>query len=228
MKTRTLPRPRAAHRTTRPPVDPKATTKAQILEAVGLIESLAEQFVKYGLPRGFNIEDLVSAGNEGIAEAARDWSPTRGVSWPDFVRDRARRQMQSALSAAKRETRRSRPLDFEMENGDRLPRADRNSAEPHQVLSARETTEEIYAAAAKRPVLDPAAVAEKVTALRSAMFADVEAADVKAVMAKIVAMAKDGNWKAIDTFLQLLGNGPPGMNIKTDVNVAFISERDVS
>lgn len=60
-----------------------------IISCQGLVRSLAWK-IHAGLPRRIELDDLVSFGQVGLAEAARDFEPQRGISFTTYAYYRIR------------------------------------------------------------------------------------------------------------------------------------------
>ena len=68
-----------------------------IEECQGLVRSLALR-VQKSLPRHFELDDLISYGQVGLAEAARDFDPTRGGQFTTFAYYRIRGAIYDGIS----------------------------------------------------------------------------------------------------------------------------------
>jgi RNA polymerase sigma factor for flagellar operon FliA len=68
-----------------------------IAECQGLVRSLALKIQK-GLPRSIDLDDLISYGQVGLAEAARDFDPARGGQFTTFAYYRIRGAIYDGVS----------------------------------------------------------------------------------------------------------------------------------
>ena len=67
-----------------------------IEECQGLVRSLALQ-IKTKAPASIELDDLISYGQIGLAEAARDFDPDRGFRFSTFAYYRMRRRSTTAF-----------------------------------------------------------------------------------------------------------------------------------
>ena len=181
---------------------------------------------------GLDPDELESAGGEAIVEAEGTWDPAR-ATWLTHVKTVAGSRMTDALRAhSGRPGRRpaAARLPEDPETGEPLPLADRRQADPAALAAAREP----LAAPGRRVVSvsrlrgelpPPDVVADKVAALREAMFAAVTPADVGAVMAGVVEKARGGDLKAAKLLLDYLQPGRSGVTVQQAV---VINPGDVS
>jgi RNA polymerase sigma factor for flagellar operon FliA len=73
-------------------------TREQLIEECqGLVRSLAAK-IQQGLPRHLDLDDLISYGQVGLAEAARDFDPGRGGQFTTFAYYRIRGAIYDGLS----------------------------------------------------------------------------------------------------------------------------------
>lgn len=68
-----------------------------IQECQGLVRTLAHRIYR-GMPGSIDIEDLVSYGQVGLAEAARDFDPARGTQFSTFAYYRIRGAIYDGIS----------------------------------------------------------------------------------------------------------------------------------
>ena len=73
------------------------TREQLIAQCQGLIRSLAVKIQK-GLPRHIELDDLISYGQIGLAEAARDFDETRGGQFTTFAYYRVRGAIYDGVS----------------------------------------------------------------------------------------------------------------------------------
>ncbi len=186
---------------------------------------------------GHDAGDLEGAGYEALCEVA-DANPD---ATPDGYRAiaavAAERRMVDAVRAAsavrnggpgRRGTgRRVTAVDLRPDDADpaRPPPADPRAADPADLAAARE----LVLAPPTAPALPPPAeVAERVTRLRAAMFAAVSEADVGAVMAGVVARAKDGSHRDVRIVLDLLAPGRSGVTVQQNVQTVVVRPDDLA
>jgi len=75
-----------------------ANNREQLIDQCqGLVRSLALKIQK-GLPRHIELDDLISYGQVGLAEAARDFDPTRGGQFTTFAYYRIRGSIYDGVS----------------------------------------------------------------------------------------------------------------------------------
>lgn len=200
-----------------------AVTDAMVTNALPTVRWLAQAVARRGLPPGINVEDLESVGDEALVQAAATFDPQK-YTWVDHVKAVVRSRMKDEVRAARTRASRSAPVEFEAEDGDFLPRPDPRVSQPGDLAAAREAvaTPGVRTVSLKRTrgnLPTPDAVAEKVAALREAMFAAVKTDDVSEVMATIVAAAKKGDLKAAKLLLDYLQPGRSGVVVQQAVVV---------
>lgn len=199
-------------------------TDDMMADALPAVRYLAVGMARRGLPPGIDADDLESAGNEALLEARAGFDPLKGYSWLQYAKLVARSRMKAVVAKAAKVARRRADLEVETEDGDFLPRPDPRAARSDDLAAAREP----LAAGGRRTLSvkrlrgelpPPDVVAEKVAALREAMFAAVKADDVSAVMASVVAAAKAGDLKAAKLLLDYLQPGRSGVLVQQAVVV---------
>lgn len=199
---------------------------ALIEQAMPLVPIAARKFPR--LPPGINAEDLESAGNEALLEAAARYDPACGVPWKNFAYTGLKRAMQNAVRAQRRHpTAALQPVH----DGEELPPPrDPRAADPGEAAAARELVrrprQRLSARSLGEVLPSPAAVADQVTRLRAAMFGAVSEADVADVMQSVVAKAKGGNMGAAKLLVDLLGPGRSGVTVNQQAVVIRTGDLD--
>lgn len=190
-----------------------ALQRNELIEsALDLVPWQARRFPR--LPRGINVEDLESAGNEGLVNAAATWDPDHGTTWRPYARTCVRNAMRNAIRSARR--RPALSIELEADDGTLTLPADPRAADPAERASARElvcTAGAEMRTHVKATGPDPAAVATRAVALREAMFGAIESADVAEVVRKVTERAKAGDLRAARLLFDLLAPGRSGATV---------------
>lgn len=185
-------------------------------EALDIIPWQARRFPK--LPPGVSADDLESAGHEGLVNAIHTFDPDGAAGWRTYARACIKNAMRNAIRDARAGVRgRSVPLEVRTADGEEFPRVDRRATDPADVAAARE----LILAPGPRRVRDlaaglptPAEVADRVVALRAAMFGAISEQDVGDVMQTVVGKAKAGDLRAAKLITDLLAPGRSGVTVQ--------------
>jgi hypothetical protein len=186
-------------------------------QALPLVPIAARKFPR--LPPGINVEDLESAGNDALVEAAARFDPACGVPWKNFAYKGLKLVMQNVIREQRR--RAASALQPVVDGQDLPPPRDPRAADPADAAAARELVgrprRRLSAQALGEALPSPAEVADQVTRLRAAMFGAVSERDVADVMQSVVAKAKGGNMGAAKLLVDLLGPGRSGVTVNQQV-----------
>lgn len=198
-----------------------------IAEAFPLIAIAARKF--HSLPVGINTDDLESAGNEALLEAATMWSPDTEVEWKAYAYSRLKGAMQNTITHAR--SRRRADLCPTNDDGETLaPPADPRSADPSEIAAARELVTRPRRSLSIRRLEStlptPGAVADQVTKLRAAMFGAIDENAVSSMMQAVMAKAQAGDLKAAKLLMDLLAPGRSGVTVNQQAVV--IQQGDVT
>lgn len=203
-----------------------AARDSLIEQALPLVPIAARKFPR--LPPGINVEDLESAGNEALVEAAARYDPAGGVPWKNFAYAGLKRAMQNAVRSQRRHP--TAALQPVHEGEELPPPRDPKAADPGDTAAARELVrrprQRLSARSLGAVLPGPAAVADQVTRLRAAMFGAVSEADVADVMQSVVAKAKGGNMGAAKLLVDLLGPGRSGVTVNQQAVVIRTGDLD--
>lgn len=186
-----------------------------IAEAFPLIAVAARKFGR--LPVGIDTDDLESAGNEALLEAATRYTPEIGVPWKAYAYTKLKDAMRAVIKYAR--TRKRADLCPVNDQGETMPPpADPRSGDPVAIAEARELV-----TAPKRRGLSvrqleqvlptPAAVADQVTKLRAAMFGAIDEQAVADMMRAVMEKAQAGDLKAAKLLMDLLAPGRSGVTV---------------
>lgn len=179
-------------------------------------------------PPYMSYDDVEGAAALGFAQALTTFDPARGVkptTWcgrrmVGAIRDAIRTETGGRVGSARYKA--GRPAELAgYDRGDDSTGvivADIKQADPGDIAAARELITD--APVRRRPPRDlapdlptPAAVAEKVTELRSAMFAAIAPTDMGDVMTAVLEKAKGGNLGAAKILIDLLAPGKSGVTV---------------
>jgi hypothetical protein len=173
------------------------------------------------LPRGYDRDDLESVGNEAAVEALARYDAADPDRFRAVLRLTIRNRMKSFIAQVGGLHRKSRAKEVGFpvcaETGEPVELPDRRAADPAERAAAREGAFSLARVARRTP--PPDRVAERVVALREAMFAAVSAGDVAEVMAGLVRDAKAGDAKARKLLLDYLQPGRSGVTVQQAVVV---------
>jgi hypothetical protein len=196
-----------------------------IAEAMPLLPIAAR---KFRLPPGLNVEDLESAGNEALLEAATLFDPTAGVPWKSFAFQNLKRAMQNVVSARRRKPTATLQPDID---GETLPPpADPKSADPSELAATRELVRRPrqWPSVRRMESVLPSAseVADRVTELRAAMFGAIDPVQIGEMMATVQKRAVAGDLKAVKLLVDLLGPGRSGVTVNQQAVVIRTGDLD--
>lgn len=179
-------------------------------------------------PPGLNVEDLESAGNEALVEAATRFDPTAGVPWKNYAYHRIKLAMRKVISSHRR--RPTAALQPVIDGDEMPPPIDVRSSDPAELASVREAIRGRQGHPSTRKLQgllpSPGEVAERVTALRSAMFGAISEQDVADVMGTVVRQAKAGDLKAAKLLADLLAPGRSGVTVHQQAVVIRTGDLD--
>ncbi len=199
-------------------VSTNATRDELAEEGLRLVRYQACQY--RDLPPGLNRDDLESAGNEAVVEALHMYDPACGVSFTTFAKTTIRSRMLDAIRARTRRTKREVSLQRMNADGESVPLpADPKAADPADTAAARERSRVRVRTTVKdlvKSLPSPDDVARRVIDLRAAMFAAVKPEDVAEVMYAVVSKAQNGDLKAAQMLINLLGPSS-GVTVQTVV-----------
>lgn len=207
-------------------------TDEQVAEFLPTVDYLARKAARRA-PPSVTADDLASAGNEGLLEAARTWDPEQST-WVAYAREIVQRRMLDEvrnLTGFRRKTEQPavRGMPVDPETGDLIPVADRRQNDPGDIAAVRElaaTPGTVLAVNRVRDALPPPdAVAARATALRAAMFDAVTPEDVAAATRAVVSKAKGGNLTAFKLLTDLLQPARSGTVVQQAV---VINPRDAA
>lgn len=191
-----------------------------IAEAMPLIAMAAR---KFKLPPGLNVDDLESAGNEAVLEAATRFDPAGGSAWKNYAWRGIKMAMRNVV-ARKRHMATLQPV---IDGKELAPPIDRKASDPSEIAEARELVRRPRRQLSVRRIQSnlpsPCEVADQVTRLRSAMFGAVSEADVTEVMEAVLRKAKAGDMRAATMITDLLAPARSGVTVHQQV-VAIRSE----
>jgi DNA-directed RNA polymerase sigma subunit (sigma70/sigma32) len=195
-------------------------------EAIQLIPLAAS---KFKCPKGLNAEDLESAGNEALLDAAIRFDESAGVPWKNFAYQRIKWAMQKAVRKHRQTVASSLQPEIDGETMS-LP-VDPKSSSPLAIAEARELVTrrqpKLSIRSMEQSLPDPAAVADQVTKLRAAMFGAISADDVADVMQSVVSKAKGGDLKASKLVMDLLAPGRSGSTV-VHQQAVIVSQQDIT
>lgn len=190
------------------------------------------------LPRGVSTEDLESLGGEALLAAAAEYDGPDD-EWKRWAKFYLRNRMRAFVQRARKRANRSAPLEVETEEGDFLPRPDPRVADPGALAAARETlyppgplvprrnkVEHVSAGRLAKVLPSPAAVADKVTELRSAMFGALDPEKIGAMMKTLQEKAEAGDLKSIKLLMDLLAPSRSGVTVNQQAVVIRTGDLD--
>lgn len=188
-------------------------------EGLELVKYLACQH--RNLPAGISRDDLESAGNEAVVEALMMYDPACGVSFKTCCRTTIRSRMIDAIRAATRYSKNRVGLEPVASNGEKAPLpADPKAEDPALVVESRERCRRVRTKTTvrdlERALPAPDEVAQRVIDLRAAMFDAVKPEDIREVMSAVVSQAQNGNLKAAQMLISLLGPSS-GVTVQTAI-----------
>lgn len=168
---------------------------------------------KFRVPAGLSHEDLESAGNEAILEAATKFDSS--VPWRKWAYLCIKNAMRAAIAKHRRHP--VGHLQQEFDGVELPPPVDPRAADPSDRAAIRESFERkrirhpIHTIRSKMP--DPVQVASQVSQLRNAMFSSISRDDVEDVMRSVVESAKSGDLRAAKLLMDLLAPARSGVKI---------------
>jgi RNA polymerase sigma factor (sigma-70 family) len=197
-----------------------------IQKACAVMQRQASRLTARGLPSGLNEDDLLSAGNEALDRAVREFDPELGVPFLFYAARCMRCAMLVAIRNQARRTRKQVALEVTNQNGETaLLRPDPKAVDPALEVEAREklvprqkrSTVVLTEVRAVTPAA--AEVGQMVQRLRLAMFDGISEKDVADVMRGLVERAKSGNIQAARLLLDHIAGGRSGCTVKQAVIV---------
>lgn len=201
------------------------TRDALVERAYPLVAIEARRFGT--LPPGVSVEDLESLGGEALLAAAAEYDGPDDA-WRRWAKIYLRNRMRGFVRQARQRANRRVPLEIETPEGDFMPRVDPRVADPAELAAAREslTTRPATAGRLGRDLPSPAAVAQKVTELREAMFGALDAGKVATMMQALQDRAGKGDLKAIKLLVDLLAPARSGVVVNQQAIVVNRGDLD--
>lgn len=197
-----------------------------IADGLQLVPIAARKF--HRLPPGINVEDLESAGNEALFEAATRYDPAAGVPWKAFAYQRLKRAMQHAVRAQR--TRAATALQPVVDGEEMPPPADPRTADPAELAATRELVrrprQRLSARQLESVLPSPAEVADRVIELRAAMFNAIDPAQLGELMATLQKRAVAGDLRATKLLIDLLAPARSGVTVQQQAVVIRTGDLD--
>jgi hypothetical protein len=159
------------------------------------------------LPPGMDADDLESAGGEALLECVVAFDPERDECLTKYARTWLTNVFRRLVSERWKKSRRERTADADPETGALPDYADPARGDEADRASARQDPLITLAQKPLRPVdtlPTPAAVADRVRELRSAMYGSIRPDDVAAMMQNVIAAGRNGDLKAAKMVFDLV------------------------
>lgn len=173
------------------------------------------------LPAGMSAEDLESSGGEAVLESLAVYDAASGLAFKSFCRATVRSRMRDAIRAWRRHADRTVSLSGAGAGGRPAPvPADKKAGDPAAVAEAKDRPGRRAATRlkdAEGTFPSPELVAERVVALRGAMFGAISSSDIGDVMRAVMDRAKGGDLKAAQVLIGLLAPATSGVRVETVV-----------
>lgn len=201
-----------------------AVNNDMIAAALPAVRYVAVTLAARGLPDGISLEDLESAGNEALIEAAGVHDPSLG-SWLGLAKRVARNRMVDTIRAANRRNRGRLPLEHEHPDGSASPRPDPRAPDPAAAAAERDDPDAPrgdYLPAPRSKLAGPADVSRKVEQLREALYSALTPADLRSAVRAQVRKARRGSTTAFTALVGLVK--PAGPSVQVKQQVALLSQ----
>lgn len=194
-----------------------ALTRDELAErAFDLIAIEARRF--RSLPPGVNTDDLESVGGEALLVATAEYDGPAD-EWRSWVKFRLRNRMQAFVTAARKRSGRHTTLEVMTPTGESFPRADPRTADPAELAAVREKLKRpagpVRAAVDSLP--SPAAVADRVSKLRDALYGAVDVTKLAAMVGVLQDQAVGGDQRAMKLLIDLLSPARNGVVVQQQV-----------